>query len=84
MKTVSNPHGEIELLDPAPDLLQAIRSILPFGVIPLVPPQQDADFGLVMQCGEQQLSAVSSSLWIRTSEQRLPCSRPTASSSPLP
>ena len=58
MKTVSNPHGEIELLDPAPDLLQAIRSILPFGVIPLVPPQQDADFGLVMQCGEQQLSAV--------------------------
>jgi len=39
-------------------MLQSIRSILPFGVVDVVPPERGADFGIVMQCGEKELSAV--------------------------
>jgi hypothetical protein len=58
MKTLQTPQGEVKLLAPPVELLRAIRSFLPFGAIRYVPPERDADFGLVMQCGEQELFAV--------------------------
>lgn len=58
MNVVQTPHGEVKLLTPTVELLRAIRSFLPFGAIRYVPPERGADFGLVMQCGEQQLYAV--------------------------
>ena len=58
MKTVNTPLGEVRLLPPPVELLRAIRAFLPFGAVRYVPSQQGADFGLVMQCGGQELFAV--------------------------
>jgi hypothetical protein len=58
MKSVPTPQGEVELLDPPVDLVREICRLLPFGGFRLVPPQRGADFGLVMQCGDRELSAV--------------------------
>lgn len=58
MSTVQTPKGEVKLLAQPVELLRAIRSFLPFGALRYVPPERGADFGLVMQCGEQELFAV--------------------------
>ena len=58
MKLVNTPQGEVRLLPPPVELLRAIRAFMPFGAVRYVPPQQGADFGLIMQCGEQELFAV--------------------------
>jgi hypothetical protein len=58
MNTVQTPKGEVKLLTPPVELLRTIRSFLPFGALRYVPPKRGADFGLVMQCGEQELFAV--------------------------
>jgi hypothetical protein len=58
MKTISTPQGEVILNDPPLELLRAIRSFLPFGAILYLPPQDGADFGLVMQCGKHELFGV--------------------------
>jgi len=58
MKTVSTQFGEVALLEPPAELLQNIRSFLPFGLIQNNPPEQGADYGLVMQCGEFELMGV--------------------------
>ena len=58
MKKISTPQGEVILNEPPVELLRTIRSFLPFGAIRYLPPQQGADFGLVMQCGKQELCGV--------------------------
>jgi len=58
MKTVQTPQGEVRLLDPSVELLRAIRTFLPFGAVRYVPPQEGADFGLVMQCGPHEIYGV--------------------------
>lgn len=58
MKSVSTPQGEVALIPPPIELLRVVRDYLPFGATRYVPPQQGADFGLVMQCGEREMFAV--------------------------
>ena len=58
MKTIPTRFGEVTVLDPPAELLQAIRSFLPFGLIRNDPPEHGADYGLVMECGKQQMLAV--------------------------
>jgi hypothetical protein len=58
MNKVQTPKGEVKLLAPPVELLRTIRSFLPFGALRYVPPKLGADFGLVMQCGDQELFAV--------------------------
>jgi hypothetical protein len=57
-KSVSTPQGEVALILPPVELLRAIRLYLPFGAVRYLPPQQGADFGLVMQCEEREVFAV--------------------------
>jgi hypothetical protein len=65
MNTLKTPQGDINLLQPTAELLQAIRSFLPFGVIRYDTPQNGADYGIVMQCGEKEVYAVK--------QQPVPC-----------
>lgn len=58
MKTLSTPQGEITLLEPTAELLQTIRSLLPFGLIQFDPAKDGATFGIVMHCGEWELFGV--------------------------
>ena len=56
MNTVHTSQGDVSLLAPPVELLRTIRSFLPFGLVRYHPAQEGADFGLVMQCGDQELS----------------------------
>ncbi len=58
MKTVSTPQGEVKLFSPTVELLDSIRSFLPFGIARYTSSQQGADFGLVIKRGEDELFAV--------------------------
>jgi hypothetical protein len=58
MKIISTQFGEVTALEPPAELLQTIRSFFPFGLIHNDPPEQGADFGIVMQCGELELLGV--------------------------
>lgn len=65
MNTVNTPQGEVKLLPPPVELLRAIRSFLPFGAVRYAAPQSGADFGIVMQCGDQEVFGVK--------QQPVPC-----------
>ncbi len=65
MDTVKTPQGEVKLLAPPAELLRAIRSFLPFGAVRYGTPQAGADFGIVMQCGDQEIFGVK--------QQPVPC-----------
>ena len=58
MKTVQTPQGEVALLDPSTEILRAIRAYFPYGAFRFSKPQNGADFGLVMQCGEEEVLGV--------------------------
>lgn len=66
MNTVNTPQGAVTLLPPPVELLRAIRSLLPFGVFRHGTPQSGASYGIVMQCGDQEIYAVK--------QQPAPCS----------
>jgi hypothetical protein len=58
MHTIATQFGKVTLLEPPAELLATIRSYLPFGLIHNNPPEQGADYGLVMRCGEMELLGV--------------------------
>lgn len=58
MKTVSTPQGEVKLLRPPVELLDAIHTFLPLGMARYMPAQQGADHGLVIKRGESELFCV--------------------------
>jgi hypothetical protein len=58
MKTIQTPEGEIRLLEPPVELLRAIRAYLPYGMVRLKPPAGQAEFGIVMQCGDFEVMAI--------------------------
>ncbi len=58
LRTVSTPQGEVKLYSPTAELLDTIRSFLPFGIARYTTPQQGADYGLVIKRGEDELFAV--------------------------
>jgi hypothetical protein len=58
MPTFSTSHGDLQLLPPSPELLRTIAYFMPFGFIGLSPEEHGARFGIVMQCGAQELYGV--------------------------
>lgn len=58
MLTVQTPQGDVSLHVPTLEILRAVRQYLPFGAVRYATPQKGADYGLVMQCGKQELHAV--------------------------
>jgi hypothetical protein len=58
MKTVQTPQGEVTLLEPPVEILRAIRSYFPYGAFRFPEAHNGADFGLVMQCGEDEVLGV--------------------------
>ena len=56
--SIQTRHGTVTLVTPAPELLRQVRQFLPFGAVRFLPPQENADFGIVMQCGEREVWAV--------------------------
>jgi hypothetical protein len=58
MITIPTPQGDVRLLELPPGLEDAIRSLLPYGLARLVPREDDADYGIVMKCGEFEAKAV--------------------------
>ena len=67
MNTVNTPQGEVKLLPPPVELLRAIRTFLPFGVVSYETPQNGADYGIVMQCGDKEVYCVK--------QQPVPCDK---------
>lgn len=57
-KTVSTPHGVVNLLTPPVELLDTIRAFFPLGVARYIPAQQGAEHGLVIKRIESELFAV--------------------------
>ena len=58
LKIIQTPSGQIRVLEPTRDVLAPLRAILPFGFVGLVPPQEGAHFGIVMQCGKEEAYAI--------------------------
>ena len=58
-QVVSTEFGDIALVQPPIEVLQAVRRFMPFGATRYVPPKNGADFGLVMQCGEREVMALT-------------------------
>jgi hypothetical protein len=56
---VSTPHGDIALVQPPIELLQAVRRFMPFGAARYVPSREGADYGIVMQCGDREVMALT-------------------------
>lgn len=52
---IDTPRGSVEILAPGLSLLRTIRDLLPFGALQLNEPQHGARYGLVMQCGEEEV-----------------------------
>lgn len=77
MKTIVTRSGRVKLLDAPVEVLRLVRAYLPFGAARFAQPQNGADFGLVMQCGEREAHAIKQQhpdsderdgdLWFRTS-----------------
>lgn len=55
---VNTPQGKVALLPPTRELLLSIRDLLPMGIMGLEPPKDGAAFGIVMQCGKDEVWAV--------------------------
>ncbi|WP_395746666.1 hypothetical protein [Prosthecobacter sp.] len=55
---IETPKGPVEILAPGAGLLRSIRDLLPFGAVQFSQPQNGARFGLVMQCGAQEVFCI--------------------------
>jgi hypothetical protein len=56
--TIKTPKGEIEVLEPPITLLQQLREVLPFGLCRLGEPMEEAEFGIVMQCDDEEVYCI--------------------------
>jgi hypothetical protein len=59
LEIVSTSHGDIALVEPPIELLQAVRRVMPFGAARYATRCEGADFGIVMQCGEREVMALN-------------------------
>lgn len=58
IRVIRTPKGSIRVLEPPSDVLVSLRASLRFGFVGIRPPQQGADFGIVMQCGDEEAYAI--------------------------
>jgi hypothetical protein len=52
---IQTPNGLIEVLAPEAAIMSEVRNLLPFGIAQFSEPQQDANYGFVMCCGDQEV-----------------------------
>ena len=57
MKIQTNTRS-IDIQNPSASLIKRLQDILPYGLIPLDPPVNRANYGLVFQCGDQEVYAL--------------------------
>ena len=55
---IETPKGTLQILEPGLGLLRSIRDLMPFGAIQFAKPQNDARYGLVMQCGQDEVFCI--------------------------
>jgi hypothetical protein len=65
MNRVNTSRDDVQLPPPPVELLRAIRSFLPFGAFRYQTRQNGADYGIVMQCSDQEVYCVK--------QQPVPC-----------
>lgn len=60
MRVVSTPHGEVRIVPATEEIVRRLRAVLPLGLVRLseADAQGGAEYGLVMQRGEEELSAL--------------------------
>jgi hypothetical protein len=58
MNFVKTPQGPVELCQPEPAQLRALREVLPLGAVQYDKKENGARFGLVMKCGDREALAV--------------------------
>jgi hypothetical protein len=58
MKMINTQQGKVSLLSPSVELLGIIRSFLPFGAIRYETTHNGAEYGIVMQCGDQEVYGI--------------------------
>jgi hypothetical protein len=58
MNFVKTPQGPVELSEPEPAQLRALRELLPLGAVQYSDRSNGASFGLVMKCGDREVFAV--------------------------
>ena len=58
MNSVKTPQGPVELCQPDPAQLRALREVLPMGAVQYSDTPNGARFGLVMKCGDREALAV--------------------------
>lgn len=52
---IETPNGPIEVSAPDVDTIVELRRLLPYGIAQFSEPQQNATYGLVMRCGDQEV-----------------------------
>jgi hypothetical protein len=55
---ITTQKGSIEIIEHKDELLRQIRDLMPYGAAKLGTPQNEIKYGLVMQCGEQEVFCI--------------------------
>jgi hypothetical protein len=58
MKTLETTHGNISILEPPVEILHTLRDLLPYGLLKFSPTEDGAEFGIVMQCGKDEVFCI--------------------------
>ena len=52
---IKTKNGSIVIQKPEPETLKKLQNLLTYGIMPFKQTSYGADFGIVMQCGEQEV-----------------------------
>ena len=55
---IETPKGTVQILEPDLGILRSIRDLMPFGALQFTEAQNDARYGLVMQCDQQEVFCI--------------------------
>ncbi len=55
---IQTPNGSVEIYEPTTEMIERLKSVLPYGLMLLDQPLDGAEFGIVMQCGDKELSCM--------------------------
>jgi hypothetical protein len=58
MTELDTPKGKLLLAEPSVEFLQRLRELLPYGLARFSVPQNGADYGIVMQCDEDEVLCI--------------------------
>ena len=58
MNTIQTIKGFVEILDPNDEIIGRLNELFPYGIERLTQVVQDANYGIVMKCGEQEVFCI--------------------------